>query len=552
MRVLPVVEREMRVAARRRGTYWNRVVMGAVAGICFGLFFLLGAGDQPAGELSKNLFFTLAVIFVGAGLMMGVVYTADAVSEEKREGTLGLLFLTNLRGYDVVLGKLAASSMGAVYALLAILPVLAIPLLMGGVTWGEFGRVVLVMVSGLFFSLAAGVMVSVWMTQALASMAVTFVLVVAVQVLPPLVALWYSEATGLPPLETLMAPSLLYALSLVEERVFRQEGFYFWYGQAATLGLGVVFLVVASGRARVVWREDGGGRGNVREWLRGWLKGHAGRRRAWRDRMMDVDPCCWLGLRSWVKRWVVWVGLGCFVVGWLVGYGLWGEEWSQDEGVYFLAILLMHTVLRCWVAGEAVMALGPDRRSGALELLLCSGLGVGEVVRGRLLALRRQFAGPVLGVLTLDVFATGLALSGTYGAEDIVFMLNLVVCLAVVFVVDMVALAWMGLWWGLVSRQSIRAWMRSALVVFGLPWALFIGLILMAVVTNGIFVPDLEWAFFLAMYGVFSVGISVMGMVYARGRLLRDLRCEVSGGGAGDRGDVLEVVGAEGEGAEGV
>lgn len=527
----------MRVAARRRGTYWNRVVMGAVAGICFGLFFLLGAGDQPAGELSENLFITLAVIFVGAGLMMGVVYTADAVSEEKREGTLGLLFLTNLRGYDVVLGKLAASSVGAVYALLAILPVLAIPLLMGGVTWGEFGRVVLVMVSGLFFSLAAGVMVSVWMTQALASMAVTFVLVLSLQVLPPLGAVWYSEATGLPLLETLMAPSSFYALSLVEERVFQQEGFYFWYGQAVTLGLGVVFLVLASGRARVVWREGGGSGGSVREWLRCWLKGHAGRRRAWRDRMMDRDPCCWLGLRLWVKRWVVWLGLGCFVAGWLVGYGLWGEEWSQDEGVYFLGILLMHTVLRWWVAGEAVMALGPDRRSGALELLLCSGLGLGEVVRGRLFALRRQFVGPVFAVLTMDVMMTSFTLEGGFGGvEDLVFMVCLMVGLGVVFVVDMVALAWMGLWWGLVTRQSIRGWMRSALVVFGLPWALFIGLILMAVVSNGSFVPEPEWAFFLGVYLVVNVGISVGGMLYARMRLLRDMRWEVTGGRPVDPG----------------
>ena len=29
--------------------------------------------------------------------------TADSLSAEKREGTLGLLFLTDLRGYDVVL-----------------------------------------------------------------------------------------------------------------------------------------------------------------------------------------------------------------------------------------------------------------------------------------------------------------------------------------------------------------------------------------------------------------------------------------------------------------
>ena len=38
-------------------------------------------------------------------LLAGVFLTADCLSEEKREGTLGLLFLTSLKGYDVVLGK---------------------------------------------------------------------------------------------------------------------------------------------------------------------------------------------------------------------------------------------------------------------------------------------------------------------------------------------------------------------------------------------------------------------------------------------------------------
>ena len=40
----------------------------------------------------------------------GVFLTADCLSEEKREGTLGLLFLTDLRGHDVALGKLLATS----------------------------------------------------------------------------------------------------------------------------------------------------------------------------------------------------------------------------------------------------------------------------------------------------------------------------------------------------------------------------------------------------------------------------------------------------------
>jgi hypothetical protein len=59
--------------------------------------------------------------------------TADCISSEKREGTLGLLFLTDLKGYSVILGKMLATSLNSFYALTAIFPVLAIPLLLGGI-----------------------------------------------------------------------------------------------------------------------------------------------------------------------------------------------------------------------------------------------------------------------------------------------------------------------------------------------------------------------------------------------------------------------------------
>ena len=44
---------------------------------------------------------------------------------------MGLIFLTDLKGYDVVLGKLAATSLNGFYGLLAVFPLLAFPLLTG-------------------------------------------------------------------------------------------------------------------------------------------------------------------------------------------------------------------------------------------------------------------------------------------------------------------------------------------------------------------------------------------------------------------------------------
>ena len=66
---------------------------------------LLGLRSGGAG---KALYTTLTGFAFGLCLLAGVLLTADCLSEEKREGTLGLLFLTDLKGYDVVLGKFMA------------------------------------------------------------------------------------------------------------------------------------------------------------------------------------------------------------------------------------------------------------------------------------------------------------------------------------------------------------------------------------------------------------------------------------------------------------
>src|SRR4029450_218244 len=123
------------------------------------------------------------------------------------------LFLTDLKGNDVVFGKLIGSSLNALYSLLAVLPVLGIPLLLGGVTGGEYWRTVAALLNALFFSLALGLLVSASCRQEYVAMGVTTALLVIVGMLlpalkvPPKVAWisWLAEVFS--PVLTLRAAS---------------------------------------------------------------------------------------------------------------------------------------------------------------------------------------------------------------------------------------------------------------------------------------------------------------------------------------------------------
>ena len=130
MTFLPIVARELRIAARRRSTYWVRSGAALVI-MVIGTWFFLVNEQRPPHEIAVVLFSILTGGAVLYCLFCGVRSTADCLSEEKREGTLGLLFLTDLKGYDVVFGKLAATSLNGFYGVLAVVPMLALPLLDG-------------------------------------------------------------------------------------------------------------------------------------------------------------------------------------------------------------------------------------------------------------------------------------------------------------------------------------------------------------------------------------------------------------------------------------
>ena len=159
MTLLPIVARELRVRSRGSSAYWTRLAGGVLALAVGGILITtneLGAG----GSAGRNLFYILAWLAFFFCLFEGARAASDSLSQEKREGTMGLLFLTDLSGLDVVLGKMAAISLNLFYALIGMLPVLAMSMVMGGVTGTQFWQTSLALCNTLFFAVSCGMLIS--------------------------------------------------------------------------------------------------------------------------------------------------------------------------------------------------------------------------------------------------------------------------------------------------------------------------------------------------------------------------------------------------------
>ena len=399
----PVVEREMRVAARRPVTYRVRFWAVLVMLGFFAMNMMNGSNrignSNPAG---RDLFMTLSLLAFLFAILIGVIATSDSVSEEKREGTLGLLFLTDLKGLDVILGKLVAHSINAFYALVAIMPILGMPLLMGGVTLSQFAKMTVALVSTIVLSLAAGIFVSTHSRNERKAMVFTFFLLLAITCLPCLVTFWLAEGTGMLAQHRIwkglmFSPGFSILMALDSPPFFPAASY--WYCVGLSWIGAMLLLLNAAKTAPRSWTESAAkpvrrrvvAGGNI------FARGRMSLRK-----LLDDNPFLWLALRGEASRARVWFFVLSILAIWLVALMRLGfSAWSPD--VLLPTVIILHTGLKIWMVGEASRRFVEDRRNNAMEFLLSTPLNERQIIRGQWQALLRQFLWPIVAVLLWEI-----------------------------------------------------------------------------------------------------------------------------------------------------
>jgi ABC-type transport system involved in multi-copper enzyme maturation permease subunit len=506
---LPIVSRELRVASRRRATYWVRT--GAVLlAVALGAWLVIVMQGEPQRDLALGLFYLLTGGALTYAVLSGLRTTADCLSEEKRDGTLGLLFLTDLRGYDVVLGKLMANSVNALYSVVAVVPMLAIPLLLGGVTPGEFARMALLSVNALFFSLAVGIAVSAMSRSASrATLGAVVVVLFFTGVLPACDALLVVAGKTRAPHAVFLLPSVGFSYYRALDAVYKGDPGQFWYSMAAVHGLGWGLLTLASLVAPHTWQDRPAGA----QWQRWgerwklWSYGDPEERARFRRRLLDSNPFYWLAARARIKPALVWGFLALIGCGWAWGLAKGGRAWLAPD-MYVTTGLLLNFALRCWFAAEATQPLAAERKAGTLEMLLATPLSVSQILRGQRQALVRQFSGPVVVVLLVEALFLVANLKDNPG-PDLVFVTLFYLAGMSMLVVDFWALYWVGMWQGLSARNQSRATSTTLGQILILPWVVIAAvLLLFAIATlGGATVPGGGEGAFLSLW--FVVGLTV-------------------------------------------
>ncbi len=457
MTFLPIVERELRVASRRKATYWGRVYMAGMVMVPTFLMLWEPTGVMGASQRGVIIFGIISNISLYGVVFAATRWTADCISSEKREGTLGFLFLTDLKPRDVLLGKLSANSLGALYGLLAILPVLSIPLMLGGVTFWAVLRLGVVLLNTIFFALSVAVLVSTfsWQQRQAVSLTVIFLMGIALGV--PAVAGVVGLMTGGVPMQWLMMFSPTFAAAMILD--YAMDPWAFWLSVSVTHLMGWMFFAIACRVLPRVWqdRPAEGARLRWRNLARAFLLGRAQTRRGFRRALLDVNPIFWFASRERRLVWYPWLVLASvflLLVVWPVWQlGMWGVGyWAVLMGSFGVNWFFKH-----WIVATACAAFSADRDKGAMELLLSTPLQAKDFLRGHAMALRRQFMMPLVTLVAVETLLLIMAVTTDKLEDSPLLMAAWLAAVIVMLVPDVIALVWAGWWAGLVAKNASTA-----------------------------------------------------------------------------------------------
>jgi ABC-type transport system involved in multi-copper enzyme maturation permease subunit len=478
MIVLPIIERELRAQSRLGFTYGLRV-LGAAALLLVSLLFTISFGlpADRGGELFGCLNCTL---FISIWALVPIL-AADCLSRERREGTLGLLFMTPLKAGDIVLAKGLVHGLRALTLWLAALPIMTIPFLLGGVGWNEGLVSVLVNFSAICWALSAGLLASSLAKSWLRAQIIAWLL-------GGCFAFGFIFLTGFT-LVSLAGPSLSlpywsvpYQRITVPSDQILPAGFFgatdfggWWAGifnsttgtkpvllfsESLMAILSVLMLVFAIGfaawRLRRVWQEEP--KSARRLWLEQKLCTPviwADFLRRWMRRKLDRNPIGWLEQRTWSGRLVMWSWFAVMITFYSAALGGRSNLRMLDSLESLMAWLLLISM-----AASAAGSFQRERENGVMELLLVSPMTAGQIIGGRLRGLWGQFLPAAALQLGLWMYFGGV-LHNVRNNDAIRF-----------FCCSFLVLPVIGLFYSLRRRSFINAWLSTVLVGFLAPVAL--------------------------------------------------------------------------------
>jgi hypothetical protein len=404
-----VIERELRSAFHRRQGTKSRFRVAVIGVSIVVLLLFISTLIDPAqwGRTLHQWFFYW-------GLYMAIAPAArisvGLFSEERRNQTLELLYLTGMSSAQLFVGKLLGGALIASSDLLALAPLLAMPFLSGGISLDLYLATIACLPALLLFCIAVGVLASVLFKDDGAAFIFMVLFAGCVNLAVPIPFYLGKLLSGVPPFSAnwlCLSPG--YAPYLIAVNFGGAGPLAFWKALVGNLAWSGLCLSLACPFLSRNWRNDI--RGAVQTGWRGsldaWIHGTPSWRMALRNKLLPANPFQWLVQQDRRPVLLGYCAIGVICVLWLVGWRAWPRAWPSNANFFITAMVLI-MIVNWLILFAAARRIGTDRRDGILELLLTTPLSPEEMVDGEVKALEAEFRPLRLAVLSLLILMMAL------------------------------------------------------------------------------------------------------------------------------------------------
>lgn len=251
--ITAVCAREGRSAWADPRNAWNATAYAFTLSACCLIILALRGFDPSNAQSSYQTGRDVFIWFGGLQLflvsVLGPGFTSPVLAEERQNGTLGLILLSRLAPYEIVLGKFIAHGSLPLLGVAAGLPILLLITTLGGVSPAEIAAVYAVLVSASMLGAAIGCWASARSDSTLGAMVVSLSLWGAL-VLGPTIAT-SGFASPPPILQAIAACSPIGSLQEIQRLGGGGVSLWttstiWWYSVVTCLGLTVVVLAAAA------------------------------------------------------------------------------------------------------------------------------------------------------------------------------------------------------------------------------------------------------------------------------------------------------------------
>jgi len=180
----PIFMRELVTVPRRSGHYASRAAIVAllvILGITTWQATVGFSREATLGEAAAFgllLFQIVAFVQLLLTLFFAALSAAGAVSQEKDRRTFILLLLTDMRDYEIVLGKMLGALLPILIQILVTAPVLALLLLLGGIDPEQVVQAVLVLGASAVVAGSLGGLLALWRERTFQALALSVLFLV--------------------------------------------------------------------------------------------------------------------------------------------------------------------------------------------------------------------------------------------------------------------------------------------------------------------------------------------------------------------------------------